>query len=163
FKVRAASVRAHIELALQPQPSLEVCEPRRFGHRYYPDHREGEFYVRTNRGGPNVGLVRPPESDPASASWSAFIEHRSDLLFASGAWLTIPFDEPVYAAGPANTPDYDSTSFRYNYQSLITPPSVYDFDTLTNTSLLLKTQEVPGGYDPSRYVSERLWAEARDG
>jgi oligopeptidase B len=61
------------------------------------------------------------------------------------------------------TPEYDSATYRYNYQSLITPPSVFDFDTRTGKSQLLKRQEVPGGYEPSHYASERLWATARDG
>jgi oligopeptidase B len=53
--------------------------------------------------------------------------------------------------------------FRYNYQSLVTPSSVFDYDMSTHDTTLLKQQEVLGGYDPSQYVSERLWATARDG
>jgi oligopeptidase B len=69
----------------------------------------------------------------------------------------------VYAASPGGTPDYESTTYRYSYQSFLTPPSVFDYDTITATSTLLKRQEVLGGYDPAQYVSERLWATARDG
>jgi oligopeptidase B len=69
----------------------------------------------------------------------------------------------VYAASPGGTPDYDSSTYRYNYQSFITPPSVYDYDVQSAQSTLLKQQEVLGGYDPSHYASERLWATARDG
>jgi len=83
--------------------------------------------------------------------------------FQSATWKTIPFSEPVYAAFPGGTPDYDSTTYRYNYQSLIVPPSVFDYDTHVGNSILLKQQEVLGGYDPAQYVSERQWATARDG
>jgi oligopeptidase B len=83
--------------------------------------------------------------------------------FKTGLWKDVPFPEPVYAASPGGTPDYESTTYRYSYQSLVTPPSVFDYDTATATSTLLKRQEVPGGYDPAQYVSERLWATARDG
>ena len=62
-----------------------------------------------------------------------------------------------------STPDYDSKTYRYSYQSLITPSSVFDYDTQTGKSILLKQQEVLGGYDPSQYVAERQWATARDG
>ena len=55
---------------------------------------------------------------------------------------------------PAVTPDFDSTTYRYNYQSFVTPPSVFDYDTAAGTSTLLKQQEVLGGYDPNA-VRER--------
>ena len=83
--------------------------------------------------------------------------------FKSGKWSVIPFPEPVYAAFPGNTPEYTSTTYRYGYQSMITPPSVFDYDTKTWKSILRKQQEVPGGYTPSQYVSERQWVTARDG
>jgi oligopeptidase B len=53
--------------------------------------------------------------------------------------------------------------FRYSYQSFVTPPSVYDYDMHTRTGTLRKRIEVLGGYDPAAYVSERVWATARDG
>jgi oligopeptidase B len=83
--------------------------------------------------------------------------------FKSGKWSSIRFPEPVCAAFPGDTPEYESTTYRYNYQSMITPPSVFDYDTQTGKSALLKQQEVPGGYDPSQYVSERQWVTMRDG
>jgi oligopeptidase B len=83
--------------------------------------------------------------------------------FADGQWKEASFPEPVYAAFAAGTPEFDSRLLRYNYQSLVTPSSVYDFDMAGGASTLLKREEVLGGFDPSRYVSERLWASARDG
>ena len=59
------------------------------------------------------------------------------------------FPEPIYSAFPGGTPDYDSATYRYNYQSFITPPSVYDYSPRSHQSQLLKQQEVLGGYDPS--------------
>jgi len=83
--------------------------------------------------------------------------------FKSGKWSSISFPEPVYSASPGETPEYASTTYRYNYQSLITPSSIFDYDLQTGKSTLLKRQEVPGGYDPSQYISERQWVTARDG
>jgi oligopeptidase B len=83
--------------------------------------------------------------------------------FASAKWSEIQFPEPVYAAFEGANPEYETGTFRYNYQSLTTPPSVFDYSVKTGTSALLKQQEVPGGYDASKYASERLWATARDG
>ena len=75
----------------------------------------------------------------------------------------ISFPEPAYmAAGHVNR-EFDTTSFRYSYQSLVSPASVYRYDVATGQSTLLKEQEIPGGFDRSRYSSERLWIEVDDG
>ena len=131
-----------------------------------------------------------PLDDPQPARWKPFVDHRADVLlqdfevfkdfvvvqekqaalnhlrvhaFATGAWKEVAFPEPVYAAFAAGTPEFDSKRFRYSYQSLVTPSSVYDYDMQTGESQLLKREEVLGGFDPQRYVSQRLWATARDG
>jgi oligopeptidase B len=174
----------------RPQDPFAVFLPREKAHRYYPDHRENLFYIRTNKGAVNFRVVTAPENDPAAKNWKNFIPHQANVLnedidlfrtfavaveksealnrlriydFQSGTWTAIPFTEPVYSATPGDTPDYDSATYRYSYQSLLTPPTVFDYDTRTGKSQLMKRQEVPGGYDPSHYVSERLWATARDG
>ena len=83
--------------------------------------------------------------------------------FKNGTWKEIAYPEPVYAVVPGSTPDYESHTYRYNYQSLVTPSSVFDYEVATGKSTLRKQQEVLGGYDPTEYTSERLWATARDG
>ena len=59
--------------------------------------------------------------------------------------------------------ELDTKLVRYTYTSLTTPPSTYDFDTRTGEKKLLKQEPVLGGFDPQNYVTERLWATARDG
>jgi oligopeptidase B len=174
----------------QPQGSFTVLLPREKKHRYYLDHREGLFYIRTDKPGKDFAVVTAPENDPAPRNWKVFIPYQNgvrlediDLFrdfavsvektqalnrlrvhnFKTGAWAEIAFPEPVYSAFPAGTPDYEAREYRYNYQSLVTPSSVFDYDPSTSKSTLLKQQEVLGGYDPTQYVSKRLWATARDG
>lgn len=176
--------------ATSPREDFAVFMPREKGHRYYIDHRETEFFIRTNKGGRNFEVKRAPEDAPGPAHWQTFVAHNDDVRiqdvdlfrdfavivekteaidrlrvhnFAAQTWSAIPFPEPVYTATPGGTLDYDSQTYRYAYQSLITPPSVFDYDVATGGSTLLKQQEVLGGYDPSAYASERLWATARDG
>ncbi len=137
----------------------------------------------------NFQIVSAPESDPRPANWKTFVPARDDTLiedielfrdfavsveksqavnrlrihdFRDGSWRDIPFPEPVYSASPGPNPEYEAATFRYNYQSLVTPPSVFDYDVASAESRLLKRQEVPG-YDPEQYASERLWATVRDG
>ena len=154
------------------------------------DHRDNLFYIRTNKAGHNFAIMTASESDPAPKNWKVFIAHRDDVLleqldlfqdfavsvershavdhlrvydFHRAKWTAVPFPEPVYAASPGGTPEFTSKTYRYNYQSFITPPSVFDYDVQSGQSKLMKRQEVLGGYDPTQYVSERLWAVARDG
>jgi oligopeptidase B len=80
-----------------------------------------------------------------------------------GGSREIDFPEPVYSAGANANPEFGTDKFRYSYQSLVSPGSVYEYDVKLGTSELLKQQEVPGGFDSSRYGSERVWVEAEDG
>jgi oligopeptidase B len=75
----------------------------------------------------------------------------------------ISFPEPTYTAMGNVNREFDSERFRYSYQSLVSPASIYDYDVKTSASTLLKQQEVPGGFDSLRYASERLWVTASDG
>ncbi len=170
--------------------NFAVFIPRQAKHRYYVDHREDLFYIRTNRHAKDFEVVTAPENDPAEKNWKSFIPARSGTLiedidlfknfavaveksgalnhlriydFDSRTWTAVEFSEPIYSAFPSNTPDYDSPTYRYTYQSFITPQSVYDYSPQSHKSQLLKRQEVPGGFEPNQYASERLWATSRDG
>ncbi len=173
-----------------PNGNFQVFLPRRAKHRYYVDHREDLFYIRTNRAAKDFEVVTAPETDPKEQNWKPFIAPRSGTLiedidlfkgfavaveksealnhlgiydFSKETWTEVSFPEPIYSASPSDTPDYDSPTYRYAYQSFITPASIYDYDVARGQSHLLKQQEIPGSYDPRLYASERLWATARDG
>jgi len=75
----------------------------------------------------------------------------------------IAFPEPAYSASPGINRLWETTTFRYGYQSLVTPGSVYEYNLDTQESALLKQQEVPGGFDRTLYASERIHATAADG
>ncbi len=84
-----------------------------------------------------------------------------DTLTSTPASVTFP--EPTYSAGLHVNRIFDTTTFRYSYQSLVSPASVYEYEVATGQSTLLKQQEVPGGFERSNYASERVWATAADG
>jgi oligopeptidase B len=174
----------------RPADTFTLFLPREKGHRYYLDHREGLFYIRTNKSGRNFAVMTAPENNPAPGNWKVFLAHRDDVRlqnidlfkdfavsveksnaldhlriydFKSSVWKEIAYPEPVYSVFPGGTPDYESNTYRYNYQSLVTSSSVFDYDVNTGKSTLRKQQEVLGGYDSKQYVCERLWATARDG
>ena len=172
------------------QAAFIAVAPRRKDHRYFVDHREGLFYIRTNRDSINFSVVTAPDSDPSEKNWKTWLPPREQALiervdlfrdfavtlekseavnrlrvysFSKNAWTPISLPEQVYSAFPGENPEYVSPAYRYNYQSFVTPSSVYDYDIASGKSTLLKRQEVLGGYDPAQYASERLWATARDG
>jgi oligopeptidase B len=172
-----------------PMEAWQMIAPRVQDEEYDVDHHGDEFLIRTNDVGRNFRLVSTPVSDPGRERWKEMVAHRDDVMltgvdvfknflvrierekglphltvcqFESGDWARIAYPEPVYAVSPAQNREYDTHFYRYNYQSLITPGSVYDYNVATRQSTLLKRQEVPG-YEMSRYRSERLWAEAADG
>ncbi len=176
--------------ATKPEGAFHVFLAREKKHKYDIDHREGLFYIRTNRDAKNYRIMTTPVSDTNPAHWKEFVAHQPEVKiqnidlfrnfavviekskalntmrfydFRTSKWNALTFPEPVYSAFPGGTPEYDSEIYRYSYQSMITPSSVYDYDMNTRQSKLLKQQEVPGGYDSKQYVSERQWATARDG
>jgi oligopeptidase B len=75
----------------------------------------------------------------------------------------ITFPEPTYSAHPHINRVFETTTFRYGYQSLVSPASVFEYDLTTAFSILLKQQEIPGGFDRDCYASERIHAVAADG
>ena len=176
--------------ASDPAGAFKTVLPREKGHKYEVEHRDGLFYIRTNKDAKNFRAVTAPVSDPRPANWKEFIPLRTDVLleavevfkdyavahekfqalnrfrvwsFKTGSWREIAFPETVYSAFGSGTPEFDTRMFRVDYQSMITPSSVYDYDLETLQRTLLKQEEVLGGYDPNRYATERLWAKARDG
>jgi oligopeptidase B len=75
----------------------------------------------------------------------------------------IAFPEPAYSAQPHINRIFSTTTYRYAYQSLVTPSSVFEYDVKAAQSTLLKQIEVPGGFDRTLYASERVQATAPDG
>jgi oligopeptidase B len=149
-----------------------------------------EFFIRTNDKGRNFRLVSAPVAAPGKNNWKEILPVRNDVMLdgieafkefyvlnerenalpeltvvsiATGEKKRIAYPEPVYTVGPQVNREFDTGKFRYAYTSLVTPPSVYDYDVEQHTSTLLKQNEVPGGFDRTKYASERVWATTKDG
>ena len=176
--------------ANNPTAEFKVMEPRKQGMEYYPDHNGDSFYIRTNDTGRNFRLVRAPVEDPEGKNWHEVMALNPDIMLddvdlfknfcvlyqrevglpqirvidlRSGKSQKIAFPEPAYAAYAYINRVYDTTEFRYGYQSPITPASVFAYDMEKGTSVLLKQKEVPGGYDAKKYQVEQIYAVAADG
>jgi oligopeptidase B len=218
--------------AATPTGEFRVIAPRHDDQEYYPDHRDGLFFIRVNDTGKNFRVVTASPSTPGREHWVELIAldpihpledfdlfesfavttHRKlglptlEVLRFTDATLhntpgirslnpgapsfaasslkvgstepaqptlappvAIAFPEPTYSAGSHVNRIFSTDVYRYSYQSLVSPPSVYEYNisrtdsqTPIGQSKLLKQQEVPGGFDPALYASERVWIEAPD-
>jgi oligopeptidase B len=173
-----------------PNAEWKIILPRQAEHEYDVDHRGNLFYIRTNKGAKNFRVVTAPVSDPSEKNWKEFVAHRPAVkiagidLFADHAVLSewenglqqleihdfktgkqhrVEFPEPVYATGLGANREFNTAVVRYNYQSLVRPNSVFDYDMNTRKATLMKQTEVPGGFDTKNYRSERAFAIASDG
>ena len=175
--------------ASDPMAAPKMMIARKEGVKYFPDHRGDKFYIRVNDTGSNYRIVTAPVDDPQQKNWTELVPYRKPVylididLFANHLVLTerengltqfevldlrdgkshrIAFPEPAYAANVSTNEVFDTNVFRYGYQSLVTPSSVYDYDLDARKQTLLKRTEVPN-YDPAKYKSERVFATASDG
>jgi oligopeptidase B len=174
----------------KPAGAFRVVLPRQPGHEYDVDHYNGQFYITTNKDAKNYRVVTAPIDDPSVKNWKPFIDHTPGLKIDGIAFFVdhavvaerqggldylrvidmktnashrIETSEADYTLGLAGNPEFDTTTIRFNYQSMVTPSSTYEYDLNTKKRTLLKQQEVLGGYDPTRYEAQRIWAAARDG
>jgi oligopeptidase B len=173
-----------------PEGEWTLIAPRVHDQEYDVDHHGESFYIRVNDTGRNFRLVKTNVASPGREHWQEVVPHRLEVMLEgsdffkhhyvlferenglpqmrvtdlrTGESHRMAFPEPAYSAFPEANPEFDTTTFRYSYQSLVTPASVFDYDLETRTTVLLKQTEVLGGYDPSKYATERLFATARDG
>ena len=175
-----------------PEGAFTVLEPRRQDVEYGLDHHRDRFFIMSNEGAPNFRLVEAPVADPRRQNWRELIPHSPDVKLEGLAafvrhlvvleraeairrlrvidldtgghhWIEQP--EAVCRVGmpEEDNPEFDRSTLRYTYTSLVTPQSVFDYDLDSRERTLLKQEPVLGGYDPGRYETRRLWASASDG
>ncbi|MCW4474217.1 S9 family peptidase [Xanthomonas sp. H13-6] len=169
--------------------AFAVLAPRARDVEYDADHYDGRWVIRTNAdGAKNFKLVTAPTDATSRRQWKDWIVHddkvlvegfelfagftavaeRSDalerirLVFADGREQHVQADEPAYSMGLSVNAEPDTDWLRYGYTSLTTPATTYELNVKTGERRQLKQQPVIG-YDPSQYVTERVWVDARDG
>lgn len=170
--------------------AFTVLAPRAREFRYTADHQGGRWIIRTNRAAKNYKLVTVTDADVAKgvsawrdltpASDSVFIERFKPfagfvaidqreggnrmirLLTDAGTSIPVKADEPAYRMALDVNEETATPWVRYTYGSLVTPTTTYEVNVKTGARRVLKVAPVPG-YDPANYVTERVWATARDG
>lgn len=176
--------------ANKPGDSFGVFHTREKDLKYDIEHFENNFYVRTNWNALNFRLMKTPLGKTEKVNWKEVIPHRENVLIENieifknflviaekenasshlrvidwkiNSDYRVDFGEQVYSASISINPDFDSDVLRYNYTSMTTPPSIYDYNMKNREKKLMKRNEVLGGFSPDNYESKRLFAKAGDG
>ncbi|NIJ65103.1 oligopeptidase B [Sphingomonas leidyi] len=172
-----------------PSRPMVCVSPRKPGREYDVDEHDGTLFIHTNDVDPQFRLVTAPVAAPGE--WTErigpsahfymtgvtcfadyfIVEGREDGLDqielhrydAAIAPVRLKFPEASYVAGLGDNPEYAMDKLRIGYESMVTPGTVYDYSVATGTLETLKVQEIPSGYDGSKYRTERLKIAARDG
>jgi oligopeptidase B len=165
-----------------------LVSARKPEREYDVDEHDGWLYIRTNDAHPNFRLVRsrietPDQWEEVLAPSAHFYltdvslfknfyvtEGREDGLdqieirdYATHTPERLTFPEESYVAGLDDNPEYDVAKLRISYESMVAPETIFDLDLKTRERTVLKVQEIPSGYDPALYASERIQITARDG
>jgi oligopeptidase B len=159
---------------------------------HWSEERGDRFLIVTNQGGNarNFELVAAPAVDPERQYWTPIVPHRDDVKLDAvsafeefivlterangldrlsvmrtedGAIEPIEFPDPVYSAWVGPNEEYETSTLRYGYTSLVAPVTDVDYDMATKAATVVRVQPVLGGYDPAQYTSAREWASATDG
>ena len=175
-----------------PSGEFKVFQPRERGLEYSIAHYEDDFYVMTNKDkATNFRLMKTPVEKTTQENWVDVIPHREDYLLEdidifkkylvvserhnglnkikvirwdNSEEYYIPFDNETYTAYTSINPSFDTDILRFTYNSMTTPTSVIDFNMETREKTVLKEQAVlDENFDKNNYLSERIWATAKDG
>ncbi len=172
-----------------PAAPLVCIAPRKTGREYDVDEHDGTLFIHTNDIDPQFRLVTAPVESPGEWTerigpskhfYMTGVDCFADFFIVEGreqgsdqielhrydpaiAPVRLVFPEASYVAGLGDNPEYKVDTLRLGYESMVTPGTVYDYDVATGALTTLKVQEIPSGYDGSKYRTERLKIAARDG
>ncbi|MGC5744621.1 S9 family peptidase [Chryseobacterium sp. NFX27] len=170
----------------------KIIQPRIDDLEYSVEHFEDEFYIITNADDAiNFKIVKTKIDNCGMENWVDVIPHRPEVLLEGFEIFRdylvleereegllqikiidekkqesyyLPFSDPTYTTYIGINMEFDTEVLRYGYTSLTQPSSTYEYNMKEKTTQLLKQQEVLGGrFAPENYISERIWAESRDG
>ena len=167
---------------------FKVLAPRERDVEYDADHHGGRWVIRTNAdGATNFKLVTAADGSASRKDWRDWVAHDPKVfiegielfdgfaaiaersgglervrILKDGASDYVKADETAYSMGLDVNAEPATDWVRYSYTSLAMPATTYELNVRTGERRELKRQPVPG-YDPANYVTERLWATARDG
>jgi len=188
-----SSTTSEVRLIDADQPSKEpiVFLNREKGHLYEIEHHEKGFYILSNKNASNRKVVFSSKIPVSIDECAEVISHSNSVLIESILSLKdvlvteirtngllkiqltdlatrknkfIEFKEETYFTGLGLNDDYTSNTLFFNYNSMTTPASVYQYDLKTGIQKLWFRKELlDKNFKPEDYESKRIWATANDG
>lgn len=178
--------------ANEPDAKFITIQSRERNLEYSVEHYKDYFYIITNKDEAiNFKVMKTEIEKPSKENWEDVIPHRKEayiedieiysnylvveersnglVKFNIKKWdnsedYYMDFPEETYSAYIGFNPDFNSSTLRYVYNSMTTPSSVIEYDLVDKSKKVLKEQEVPDpDFNKENYVSERVWATARNG
>jgi oligopeptidase B len=171
-----------------PNSRWKVIQPRAEGVQYHVDEGNDLFYIRVNDTSRSFRVMTTSVATPGKTHWKELIAARDDtpiddvevfkdfyvtteringletlriVSLKNHTSQSIQFPEAAYSASATSNEEFDTYNFRYSYSSPLTPESIFEYDTVTGTSHLLKQEDVPG-YDKTKYAVKRVLVSAKD-
>lgn len=177
--------------ANNPSTLPTIFIPRSAGHIYeISDHTNG-FYILSNDDAVNKKVCFSSTPPKSIAECVEFIAHDPEVLIESiscfkdfllleerkngllklklknlkdGVENYISFNEETYYVGLGLNDDINATSIFYNYNSMTTPASVYQYNLVSGEQTLwFRKALIDTNFLPENYASQRIWATANDG
>jgi oligopeptidase B len=177
--------------AADPLAAFTVLAPRERDFEYDVEHAGGRWVIRTNWQAKNFRLMEADDAGVRDrARWRDLVPHRDDIFLSgyhafadhvvveerrdglqrlrvidarTGTSTDVASDEPAYVMHIGTNREAETTTLRYEYESLTTPRTTYDLDMATGARRLVKEARVLGGFDKAHYRTDRRWVTARDG
>ncbi len=175
--------------ASKPDSEPILVSPRRCGHEYSVDHQGNRFVIRTNDTHKNARLATALVDDPTEQSWRPLVDGSDSnyirvakafqdfiaveervsgldyvrLIDHSGESVYIEFPESIYTVRLDLNLEFKTDTLRLTYASMVTPDTVFDYHVDKQELEVRLVQQIPGGYDASKFLAERAWVTARDG
>lgn len=173
----------------KPENEFKIFQPRETNLEYSLDHKDNNFYIVTNYKAKNFRLMKASSKRTLKYYWKEVIPHRDDVLLEDvelfNDYLVIyerkdgltqlrvinqknktdyylDFKEEAFKVQPTKNYELNTNLLRFNYTSLTTPSSIYDFNMITKEKTLLKQDEVVGDFNSENYITERHYAIAED-
>ncbi|MCC8467782.1 MAG: S9 family peptidase [Rickettsia endosymbiont of Eriopis connexa] len=156
---------------------------------YDVEHNGDYFYIKTNYKAQNFYIVKLPINNFENTSWDdIYIKEEQDKYLKSfevtnnylilnyrnqGLPLikikrfkdlqekTIHFPDESFQTSSFST-NFEEDDIRVNYSSLARPNTTYSYDFDSDKLTILKSQEIPSGFNPEEYKVERIFANNGD-
>jgi len=169
----------------------KIFRKREKGLEYSIEDGRDCFYILHNKDAKNFKISKVKKNSDYSDMnlWEEVMGHRDDVLIEgfevfkdylviserkeglinfriidrkTGNFKYIKFNDEDYSASSYYNMEYNSQFFRYTYESMITPPMIYDYNLYNDEKIILKKKEIPN-YVQNLYEAKRVWIKARDG